>query len=64
MRLFRRGRVPGAVLFLAVFGLLTAAVPAAPAVAVPNPPLRPMTAANPDAFSLGGKATGARRPAL
>ncbi|GAA0929712.1 hypothetical protein [Streptomyces thermoalcalitolerans] len=56
--------MPGAVLFLAVFGLLTAAVPAAPAVAVPNPPLRPMTAANPDAFSLGGKATGARRPAL
>lgn len=52
MKFSRRGRVPGAALFLAVLGMLTPAVPATTAAAAPNPPPQPMTAANPNAFSL------------
>ncbi|MFI1162246.1 hypothetical protein ACH4UM_01225 [Streptomyces sp. NPDC020801] len=49
--------MPGAALFLAVLGMLTAAVPAAvpaaaPAAAAPNPPPVPMTAADASAFAL------------
>lgn len=64
MRFSTRGRDPGAALFLTVFGLLTAAVPAIPVTTAPHPPLQPMTAADPDAFSLrwgGDRRTQARQ---
>ncbi|MET8947376.1 hypothetical protein ABZX30_28475 [Streptomyces sp. NPDC004542] len=47
-----RRRVPGTALLLAVLGMLIAALPNNPAAAAPNPPPRPMTAANPGAFTL------------
>jgi hypothetical protein len=52
MKFPRRGRLPGAALFLAVLGMLTAAVSAVPAAAAPTPPPRPMTTANPNSFAL------------
>ncbi|MEV6946091.1 hypothetical protein AB0N07_29700 [Streptomyces sp. NPDC051172] len=51
MKIPRRGRVTGTMLFLAVLGMLAAAVPAALAAA-PNPPPVPMQPGTPGAFAL------------
>lgn len=68
MKFPRRGRVPGAPLFLAVLGMLAAAALATPATATPTaaapvPPPVPMTSANAGAFRLqwgGDRRTQAR----
>ncbi|WP_225832441.1 hypothetical protein [Streptomyces sp. NK08204] len=51
MTFFRRGRAPGAVLLMAVLGMLVAAVPAAP-VTIPHPAPVPMKPGTPGAFTL------------
>lgn len=51
MKFYKRGRASGAVLLMAVLGMLTAAVPAAPATA-PRPAPVPMEPGTPEAFAL------------